>query len=81
MGGELLVSLDEAARRLGLCRRSVQGLIYAGQLPSVRIGRSRRVSVVDLEGFVERLRQEDDHEVEPLAVVGGGQSRGLVRTA
>jgi excisionase family DNA binding protein len=79
--GELLVDLDEAGRRLGLCRRSVQSLIYGGQLPSVRIGRSRRVAVVDLESFVERLRQEDDHEVESLAVVEGGQTRGLVRTA
>jgi excisionase family DNA binding protein len=81
VAGELLIDLDEAGRRLGLCRRSVQGLIYAGELPSVRIGRSRRIVVRDLEGFVERLRQEDDHEVESLAVVGGGQRHGLVRTA
>lgn len=70
MTGELLVTLDEAARRLGLCRRSVQTLIYEGELPSLKIHRSRRVAVVDLERYVQRLRQDHD-TLEPLAVVEG----------
>jgi excisionase family DNA binding protein len=55
---ELLVDLDEAARRLSLCRRSVQMLIYAGTLRSCRIGRARRVAVDDLVHYVESLREE-----------------------
>jgi len=42
---ELLVDLNEAARRLAMCRRSVQTLVYAGELRAVRIGRSRRIPV------------------------------------
>jgi excisionase family DNA binding protein len=61
MPGELLVTLDEAGRRLSLCRRSVQSLIYEGQLPSVKVGRSRRVAVTDLEAFVAHLRHDGDH--------------------
>jgi excisionase family DNA binding protein len=67
---ELLVSLDEAGRRLGLCRRSVQNLIYSGALPALAIGRSRRVAVVDLERFVEQLRQDTN---QPLAVIGAAR--------
>lgn len=63
MSGELLVDLDEAARRLSLCRRSVQTLVYAGELPACRIGRSRRVAVADLEAYVNALREE----VAPIA--------------
>ena len=80
MSGELLVDLDEAARRLGLCRRSIQSLIYDGKLPSVRIGRSRRVAVIDLVAYVDSLRQENDREGQSLTVVGGGHPHDLTRT-
>jgi excisionase family DNA binding protein len=65
---ELLVSLDEAARRLAMSRRSVQNLTYSGALPALAIGRSRRIAVADLERFVEQLRQDTS---QPLAVVDG----------
>jgi len=58
VSGELLVDLDEAARRLSMCRRSVQTLVYTGALRAVRIGRSRRIAVADLLGYVESLREE-----------------------
>ena len=57
MSDELLVDLNEAARRLAMCRRSVQTLVYAGELRAVRIGRSRRIPVVDLEAYVKDLRE------------------------
>lgn len=63
MSGELLLDLDEAARRLSMSRRTVQSLVYAGELPAVRIGRSRRIPLIDLEAFVGRLREE----VAPIA--------------
>jgi excisionase family DNA binding protein len=56
-----LVGLDEAAEQLAISRRSVQQLIYRGELPSVLIGRSRRIAVEDLEAYVQRLRTESDH--------------------
>jgi excisionase family DNA binding protein len=69
MSDELLVSLDEAGRRLSLSRRSVQGLIYSSELRSLKIGRCRRIAVTELEAYVERLRRG---EAEALAVVGVG---------
>ena len=42
-----------------ISRRSVQALIFEGRLPSVKIGRARRVARVDLETFVQRLRENE----------------------
>lgn len=67
MTGELLIGLDEAGRRLSLSRRSVQGLIYCGELRSVKIGRSRRIAVIELQAYVDGLREKNDREVQPLA--------------
>lgn len=72
MSEALLLGLDEAARMLALSRRTVQELVYAGELRSVRIGRSRRIAVVDLEAFVRRLQNENDREAWQPAVIGGG---------
>lgn|GEM_PF-3374608 len=77
MTDELLIDLAETGRRLGLCRRSIQSLIYNGSLPSVRIGRARRVVVADLIRYVELLREENDREGQNLAAVEGGHGAGL----
>jgi excisionase family DNA binding protein len=50
------VTLPVAARLLGVSRSKLCELVAAGALPAVRIGRSRRVTVVDLEEFVRRGR-------------------------
>lgn len=60
----LLLDLDETAETLSISRRSVQQLIYKGELASVAIGRSRRVAVEDLEAYVNRLRAEADTRQE-----------------
>lgn len=81
----LLLGLDEAARCLALSKRTVQGLVYAGDLPSVSIGRSRRIAVADLADYVERLRLDrptdrNDRQPAQLTVVrrplSGRQSTG-----
>jgi excisionase family DNA binding protein len=51
-----LVTLPAAARMLGVSRSKLYELVAAGELPTVRIGRSRRVAVSDLEVFVRRCR-------------------------
>jgi excisionase family DNA binding protein len=58
MGQELLVDVKEAARRLGFGRSFVYSLIVKGDLPSIKISGARRVAVVDLEAFVNRMRDE-----------------------
>ena len=49
----LLIRVEEAARLLNLSRGKAYQLIMNGELPSVVIGRSRRVSVEALRRFVE----------------------------
>ena len=58
MGEVLNVSVSEAARRLGVCARTVANLIQAKELISRRIGRRRVIPVAELERFNRR-----DHPV------------------
>jgi excisionase family DNA binding protein len=51
-----LVTLPAAARLLGVSRSKLYELVAAGELPTVRIGRSRRIAVADLEALVRRCR-------------------------
>ncbi len=80
MPERLLVSLDDAAAMLSLSRRSVQALVYAGGLPSIKVGRSRRIVLADLEAFVDelRLQQAEETKTPPRlkAVSSGGQRHG-----
>lgn len=57
MGDEqpFLLRVEEVAQSLSVSRTQVYALIGQGDLPSVSIGRSRRVRRVDLEEYVERL--------------------------
>ena len=52
---ELLITPEEAGRRLSLGRTTIYRLMADGELASVVIGRSRRVAVQSLESYVERL--------------------------
>jgi len=49
-----LLSLEDAALRLGRSRRFVERLIAGGELESVKIGRTRLVSIAALAAYVER---------------------------
>lgn len=54
-----LLTLPEAAAVLGLGLTTTKGLVYAGTLPSVKIGpKTRRVPVSALERFVNGLQAE-----------------------
>jgi excisionase family DNA binding protein len=52
----LLLTVSEAAERLGCGRTFVYELISAGELETVKLGRLRRVPVAALDALVERLR-------------------------
>ena len=54
-GRRLLVSPEEAASMLSVARSTVYVLMASGELPSVKIGKSRRLRVEDIEAFVDRL--------------------------
>jgi len=59
--GPLLVTVEEAAHLLRVGRTLVYEQVRRGALPSVRVGRCRRIALVDLERFVEHLREEANH--------------------
>jgi len=60
MCDKLLLTVVEAAQRLGLKRSKGYQLIQTGRLRSVKIDGSRRVLVSDLEEFVAGLPPEHD---------------------
>jgi excisionase family DNA binding protein len=64
----VLITVDEAARRLSIGRSHIYEQMRRGSLRSVRIGRSRRILERDLDDFVEQLLE--GHRPELL----GGQS-------
>ena len=51
-----LVTVPAAATLLGVSRSKLYVLLGEGALPTVRIGRSRRIAIADLEAFVGRCR-------------------------
>ena len=54
----LAVTLDEAARRLQLCRRTLEREIAAGRLTNVaKIGRSRRIPLTALADWLKSMCQ------------------------
>jgi len=61
----LLLTPEEAARRLSIGRTTIYALMASGDLPSVTIGRCRRVPVSALRSFVVRLGDEASHDRHP----------------
>ena len=51
----LLVTVEEAARRLSIGRTAAYLLVLNGEIQSVKIGRTRRVVVASLEAYIQRL--------------------------
>jgi excisionase family DNA binding protein len=60
---ELLVTCEEAGRRLHLSRTVVFELLRRNDLESIRIGRSRRIPVQALDAYVQRQREAQAAEV------------------
>lgn len=50
-----LLTVEEAARRLGISRTRMYALIGAGEVESVQIGRLRRVHVDQVDAYATRL--------------------------
>lgn len=53
----VLLRPEEIAYRLGLSRVTIYKLIASGELPSVVIGKSKRVRAPDLEHFIDARRR------------------------
>jgi excisionase family DNA binding protein len=59
---ELLLTVEEAARRLRIGRTLVYQLISSGELESVKVGRLRRVPAECLPAYVATLRRTQSSE-------------------
>jgi excisionase family DNA binding protein len=59
---ELLLTVEEAARRLRIGRTLVYQLISSGELESVKVGRLRRVPAECLPAYVATLRRTRSSE-------------------
>jgi excisionase family DNA binding protein len=53
----LVLTIDEAAERLGIGQTLMSALVRSGEVESVRIGRLRRIPTECLEEYVQRLRR------------------------
>jgi len=51
----LTLSINEVAEELRIGRTTVYRLVKCGELPSFKIGRSRRISAKSLEEFIQRV--------------------------
>ena len=51
----LLLTVEEAAEHIGICRSNMFKLIRQGDVQSIKVGRLRRVTPAPLEDFVRRL--------------------------
>ncbi len=60
MTDAILLTPEEAADQLSISRSSLYLLLTKGELESVRIGRSRRITKQALLDYVERLLSESE---------------------
>jgi excisionase family DNA binding protein len=56
----LLLTVEEAADRIGICRSNMFKLIRQGDIKSVRVGRLRRITPAALEDFIQKLDSPAD---------------------
>jgi excisionase family DNA binding protein len=60
-----LLTIIQTAKILGVTDRTVWALTKQGQLPSIKIGHSRRYSQEDVQAYIDRQRV-----LQPLSVQG-----------
>jgi excisionase family DNA binding protein len=63
---QLVLTIEEASRRLGIDRTLMYSLVMSGEIESVTIGRLRRVPVECLAEYVAGLRT-NTHQTRPAA--------------
>ncbi len=63
MDEKLLLKVETAADRLSIGRSKAWELVSAGELRTVRIGRSVRVPATEVEAFVARLAETGTRSV------------------
>jgi excisionase family DNA binding protein len=59
----LLLTVEEAAKRLGVGRTTFYRLVMSGEVESVPLGRLRRIPAECLDEYVNRLRTQARNDV------------------
>ncbi|WP_249999987.1 helix-turn-helix domain-containing protein [Actinoplanes sp. M2I2] len=54
----LVLTIEQAAKRLGIGRTLMYALITSGEIESVAIGRLRRIPAECLTEYINRLREQ-----------------------
>jgi excisionase family DNA binding protein len=57
----LVLTVEQAAKRLGIGRTLMYALVGSGEVESVEIGRLRRIPVECLTDYINRLREQNTH--------------------
>ena len=57
----LTLTVEQAAQRLGIGRSLAYGMVARGELPSVKLGRLRRVPVAALEDWLREQSAPTGH--------------------
>jgi excisionase family DNA binding protein len=57
-GQQLLLTIPQAAHRLGVGRTTVYELSAAGEIEVAHIGRCARIPLASVDAFVERIRDQ-----------------------
>jgi excisionase family DNA binding protein len=68
---QLLLTARQAAQALSVSERTLWQLSKDGRIPIVRIGRSVRYQVKDLERFIETARNRQNMTLRRNALLGG----------
>ncbi len=56
-----LLSADELARELGVGRTTAYSLLWSGTIPSMKVGRLRKVRREDVEAFLAARMERGEH--------------------
>ena len=56
-----LLSADELAKELSVGRTTAYALLWSGQIPSMKIGRLRKVRREDVEAFIQARMEYGQH--------------------
>ena len=56
-----LLSADELAQELGVGRTTAYSLLWSGAIPSMKVGRLRKVRREDVERFIQTRMERGEH--------------------
>ncbi|RKF25776.1 helix-turn-helix domain-containing protein [Micromonospora globbae] len=65
-GDRIVLTVEEAAQRLGIGRTTMYGLVKNGEVRTVTIGRLRRVPLACLNEYVDNLL-DNSHSLDQAA--------------